>query len=1265
MRHVTLSLTLLSSVLGALTTIAPAYSRELVDRKLVGTLAPTSVESVSTHEADAPTSRKAPKQTSPKTFKQTSLLAQTPLAPAPAPSPAPTNATPTETGVRILTPQAGTTGERSTSLIVQYPATTKVQVTVNQKPIDPALQTQTQPTADNQVTQVWYNIPLRSGENTLTVLPEGGSPVSVTVTAKEATARLEFIPTSDPRVPADGRSSVTVEGQITDEAGQIIAQDAIVTLTASAGKFIGVDQDTERPGFQVLVQGGKFKAQLQANLAPQKVRIRAAIDLREAKPSQADDSPSNRPLPPIQKANDGRSRSEAVLSPAPLAPLAGISPQIPELEAYTQVEFITNLRPFIMSGSVNFRIGAPGTDYYGSFRDFLSLDRINDGSPRFDFGAAAFATGRLGEWLFTGAFNSQRPLNQTCDGTTNLFRNTQDCDQTYPVYGDSSTTDYLTPSIDSVYLKLERTSKVPGAGSDFFMWGDYSTPELATASQYYTATNRQLHGFKANYNLGNFQITGFYANNLEGFQRDSFTPNGTSGYYYLSRRLVKSGSELVFLETEELGRPGTLVERKQLFQGQDYEFDYDRGSLLFRRPVQTTDFDLFGRTLIRRIVVTYQYEGTSKDTSLYAGRVQYNLARTPGAESWFAASYLNENQGDRTFALFGLDALIPLGKDAKLIAEYARSTNDSIFLNRIRGNAYRLELNGKLSPGILARAYYRSVEENFANDATFSFTPGQTNYGAEVAAKVTPTTSVLLQFDREVNFGIATAVTGLTSVTTNGLTDLFNPSRDPVPGTRVDNSVTTFRLGVLQKLGIAEVGFDFVNRTRTDRIDPRLLDQGSSQFVSRLNVPITQTLLFRAQNETNVGTPDPLYPNRTTVALDWAVMQGVTLRLAQQFRDSTSLYRTNSVTSLDTIVDQRLTENTSFTGRYSILTGVNGLTNQGAIGLNHRLKLAPGLRATIGYERIFGDIFAYTTAGQQFAQPVAVGQSAASLGITGGDSYSIGLEYLDNPNFKATGRYEYRTSKAGNNTVISAGAAGKLSPALTALGRYEQGNFANQLLTGSGLGDTINLKVGLAYRDPSSDKFNALFRYEYRQNPSYIPDTLLFNSGTGSTVNLFALEAIYAPNYRWEFYGKFALRSTKSYLAKDLLGTNSITLAQLRTSYRLGYRWDVAGEVRWIGQPDSGYQEVGFVAEIGYYVTPNLRVAAGYSFGDAQDRDFGDRDRGGFFVGLSLKLDQLSDIFGFKRNVAPPQQQESVVKPVADASVAPDAKPAVDRGQGQ
>ncbi len=1164
----------------------------------------------------------------------------TPL-PRPEPSPPPPSAPLAASEVRILSPQTQTTG------LGDQPGRAvcsgaKVQVTVNQKPLDAAVQTQVQPdTANNLVNQVWYNIPLKKGQNTLTVQAEGGTPVSVTVNVRDTASKILFLPTTNPQIPADGRSTVTIEGQIVDDAGQAIPQDAVVTLTASAGTFVGADLDRDRPGFQVLARGGKFTAQLQSNLAAQKVRVRAAVDLRELREVKL--GQENPALPPIQVSNYGVSRSQSFIAPPTLTPIN--SPITSQLDAYTQVEFTTNLRPFIVSGAVTFRLGAGGTDFYGSFRDFLNPNQLDD--VRFDASINAFATGRIGEWLLTAAFNNQRPLNETCNGTTRLFRDTQLCDQTYPVYGDSSTTDFLTPSIDSVYARLERTSPVPGAGPDYFMWGDYSSPEFATASQYFTATNRQLHGFKGNYNLGNLQITAMYGNNLQGFQRDTIAPNGTSGYYFLSRRLVQGGSEIVYLETQDISNPGTVVTRKQLVRGPDYEIDYDRGSLLFRKPIQQIDFDPFGRTLVRRIVVTYQFDGTNTgDTNLYAARLQYNFSRDFQRESWIGASYLLQDLSGQQFKLYGADAYIPLGKDARLIGEIARSNNDSVFNGNVSGNAYRFELNGTLFDGLFARAYYRSVEKNFVNNATFSFNPGQTNYGAEVAAKVTRTTQVQFQIDHQANFGIAAS-------TLNATTNLFDPQPEPIPGSPVDNSITTIRAGVLQKLGLADLSLEWVNRSRADSVAGRLTED-SNQIVSRLVYPIFQDLIFRAQSEQNIGSEDPLYPSRNTVGLDWNPYPGMTVRLAQQFISANSQFRDNSLTSLETIFDQKLDEDTTFTGRYSILNGVSSLTSQTAFGINRRIIIAPGLRATLGYERIAGDIFAYTTAGQQFAQPYAVGQSSASLGVTEGDSYSVGLDYTDNPNFKASGRFEYRTSGLGNNLVISLAAAGKLSPALTALSRYQQANFANQTLS-QVAGDTINFKLGLAYRNPFNDKFNALFSYEFRQNPFTTPDSTLFETGTGGNAHILAVEAIYAPNYRWEFYGKFGIRGSRSYIARDLVGTNAITLAQFRTTYRLGYRWDIGGEVRWISQSITGYDEVGFAVEAGYYLTPNIRAALGYSFGQANDRDLGDRSKGGPYVLFTLKLNELFEGFGLQRafpdnaapKVAPPQQQESAPRTVA------------------
>lgn len=1020
--------------------------------------------------------------------------------------------------------------------------------------------------------------------------------------------KLELTPSSESKVAADGRSRITFSGRILDGAGALIEEDAIVTLTASGGKFIGVDADTDAAGFQVRAINGQFTVELQADLKPQKVRVRAGLEPVLVKTQGA-------AIPPTQFAN----------------------PSSTPVEVYSEVEFIPNLRSGLVSGTLKLRIGAAGTDYYDSFRNYLKPG--SDGTA-ITGGGAIFATGSLGDWAFTGAYNSERSLNTTCNGTNSLFKADQFCDQPYPVYGDSSKVDFLAPSIDSVYFKLERQSPIPNAGTDYAMWGDYKTEEFARPSQLYSGTSRSLHGFKGNYNVGDLQVSLMYGNNLQGFQRDAIAPNGTSGYYFVSRRLVQTGSENVFVETEELNRPGTVIDRTSLSRGRDYEFDYDRGSVMFRRPVLATEYDPFGRTLVRRIIVTYQYDGgDGGGANLYAGRAQYNLARTTGQESWFAGTYLKENLGSQDFELYGGDAQISLGANSKFTAEYARSSNQTPF-GQATGSAYRFELNTQLSSQVAAKAYYRSVEEGFANNATFSFAPGQTRWGASIAAQVTPTTQLQALYEKEANYGIAPAVRST-------IESLYNPGVQAAPGSILNNDLTTFSAGVTQKFGSSALSVDWVSRSRTDRAGASLLQADSNQLVSRLTVPIADNLTFRAQNESSLGAnSDPVYRDRSIVGLDWKAFPGVTVRVAQQFLgsspflNSSSTNASTSFTTVETLLDQKLSDDTSVTGRYSILNGINGSSSQGALGLQHRFKLSPGLRVNVGYERVFGDLYTYTGSGQQFLQPYAVGQSASSLGLGAGDSYSLGFEYTDNPDFKTSARVEHRSGSSGSNTLFNAAATGKLSPALTVLARYQQANYANQTLIG--FSDTKNLKLGLAYRDPAQDKFNALLRYEYRENPDSNPNTLLFGTGSGSSAHLFAVEGIYTPNYRWEFYGKLAMRSTTSYLAKDLVGTNTLTLGQLRAAYKLGYQWDIAMEGRWIGQSNSSFNEFGYLLELGYYMTPNLRLAAGYSFGGATDIDFnGTRSRGGPYLSITAKLD---DLFGFgKQPIAPKQQQESVV----------------------
>jgi outer membrane protein OmpA-like peptidoglycan-associated protein len=566
----------------------------------------------------------------------------------------------------------------------------------------------------------------------------------------------------------------------------------------------------------------------------------------------------------------------------------------------------------------------------------------------------------------------------------------------------------------------------------------------------------------------------------------------------------------------------------------------------------------------------------------------------------------------------------------------------------VTGSAYRFELNSEIA-GILGKIYYSKADTGFANNATISFVPGQTKFGTQLNTRVGSTTSLRFQYEQENNNGIAPRPLSV-------LTDLLTPRQEAVPGSAVDNSLRTITFGLQQNIGSVLLNLDLLYRDRQDRLTPNLLSSNSTQLRSRVSVPISENIRFSAQNEVSLSSSsDAVIPDRSVMSLDWTIVQGLAARLGQQWFHSGALAG-SSITSADLLGEYKLGTDTTLTGRYSVIGGGATTSTQGSVGLNQRWQVMPGLRLGFGYEKVFGTFASATTTatGTQFQQPFAVGQSASSLTSQSGDSYNIGLEYTDNPDLKGSIRYENRSGNNTNNTVFTASALGKLSPAMSLMFNYQQSSAANQGL--SALGAIANLKVGLAYRDPNDDKFNALFRYEYRQNPSIIPDSLLIGGGSGYVDHTLALEALYAPNWQWEFYGKLALRNSTTTIAKDFTGVSNTNLTQFRVTYRAGYNVELVGETRMLNQPTAGYSEIGLVGEVGYYLTPDLRLALGYSSGSINtDRDFnGSRSAGGLYAGITVKLNELFDGFGLQKT--PPRQQQEPINP--QTPVAQEAKPA-------
>ena len=1091
------------------------------------------------------------------------------------------NNRPSEKLVKILSPKPYAVLKNiSSSVIIQFPEEASVILQVNGKSVNPSQVGRTEVNAVTKlVTQTWYGVIFESGTNELSVLATtDGKNYSETKIEVKVPGKPEALKvgTVESFIPADGQTVTTVKGKFLDSQGEVAFWNETITLNSSQGKFVGTDLDPDRPGFQVRTNNGKFSASLQAGYDAEQVTIKA-------KSSQ--------------------------------------------LEAYTQIEFKNALREKpLLTGYADLRIGAGGTDYFDSFRDFLPLDEDNDAT--IDFDSAAFITGSIGRWAYTGAYNSDRSLNEDSRGENRLFRTYSNSDQIYPIYGDSSTTEVVAPSIDRVYFLLERSSRIEFAEPDYFMWGDYDTEEFSTESQEFSAISRQLHGFKSNYNLGRFQLNALYANNVEGFQRDAIAPDGTSGFYFLSRRLLIPGSEDIYLELTPLNDPGNVVRRESLTLGIDYEIDYDRGTLLFKDPLLLTQVDQDGNILVRRLVATYQFESEASDSDLIAGRLSYYFDRDFDSPTWLGTTYLSEDRGDQDFELFGVDAYVSLGKWGSLIGEYATSDNKTIFADA-NGSAYRFEGEVNFSDSILGRAYYREASEGFANNATLSFVPGQTRFGGELTAKVANNTDLNFLYERQSNNGVAPRPL-------DELEDFLDLEFDPVPGSRVDNSVSTITAGVAQQIGDADLSLDLTYRDRTDNTVTGDLTSTSTQLRSHFSLPVVDKLTFHALNDLTLSDDtDAVFSDRIGVGLDWEFYSGLSLVLNQQWFTRGNLAG-EALTTVGLQGDYEPWANATITGRYSMVNGVSGINNTGSVGLQQKIPIAPGLDLDLDYERTFSD-FNPDGTGTQFAQPFAVGQSAFALGFDSGSTYGVGIKYSDNPDFTADARLQFSDRSENSNTVLSAGVTGKLTRSLTSLFSFNQASSANQTFD---IGTTRNIRLGMAYRDPQQDKFNALLRYEYEEDGGLIPETILFDRGTGSRDHLFAGEMIFAPHWRWEFYSKLAFRNSRTFIADDFVSSSNISLGQLRASYRLNYHLDLVAEVRGIWQPSADYTETGLVLEAGYYLTPELRLSAGYVFGSADDEDFtGTRSAGGPYLGMTVKLNGLLDGFGQHR---PPSMPEGV-----------------------
>lgn len=164
--------------------------------------------------------------------------------------------------VKILTPIPGTVADISaTTVILQFPVNSKIELRVNGNLVDSSLIGRTETdTSTKLVTQTWYGVSLKEGENTISAQIVGSTePTTSVLVEVRGAPKLLKLETVESRIPADGRSTATVKGQLTDENGNRSNRDGVVTLIPTSGEFVGVDIKRDQPGFQVEAKGDNLQ----------------------------------------------------------------------------------------------------------------------------------------------------------------------------------------------------------------------------------------------------------------------------------------------------------------------------------------------------------------------------------------------------------------------------------------------------------------------------------------------------------------------------------------------------------------------------------------------------------------------------------------------------------------------------------------------------------------------------------------------------------------------------------------------------------------------------------------------------------------------------------------------------------------------------------------------------------------------------------------------------------------------------------------------
>ncbi len=737
----------------------------------------------------------------------------------------------------------------------------------------------------------------------------------------------------------------------------------------------------------------------------------------------------------------------------------------------------------------------------------------------------------------------------------------------YPILGDASQRRSVSASRYAFSARLER-------GFDWLAVGDIVSGEF-TSGLSLTTYQRALSGAAARITTGPIVWRGFGSTTDQNLQQVQIRGDGISGPYELQPD-IRAGTEQIVVETRARENPQRILSRQVLVRFIDYQIDYDRGTLLFKRPVPAAD--TYENPVF--IVVTYEAESAGSQHAVWGLRASVN-ARSPIGSDWLdslrvGTTWIRDGQPGGEFHLAGADVRLLRhgGLDVGAEVSYSQSPDSSGFATAVDGSLRLLGSALNLSAG------WMKIGSEFHNPSNIALRGGTEEIKLAGSVRVGPS-ELRIEHERQ-SFAAEDVERQRTS---GGIVQSLGPHL------QVDARVTADR---------------FENGTDTDESQAGEL---KITWAPASNLSLwTETRRLFARDG-NVVRPDYIGGGaafRVTPNLSLEARHREVL-----LPDDSTNY---SITNLG--VRTNIGFGTEAWGSYQIAGSVDGAHNAAVIGLNNRLKLGAAWSINTLFERRVGLDRA------SIADPVR-----ALPFLQAEEDYwsaGLGIEVLppDAP-YRVTARAEYRDGDARSTRLVTVAYDVSLNRSLAVLSRQEFLQTEQNLSGRPAFSQRLSVLWGLAFRPIKTDALNVLTKFEWVDETNPIGGGVLARQGDEQRL-IGAAEMIWAP-FSWsELAGRYAIRRT---LANRLHDDGVVQELQSWADY-IGGRFNL-DVTRWLAFRSEGRLLIERTSNSRRWdAAPSLvlipiegfEVAAGHRFGDLRDPDFAVRGGHGWFANFGIRL---------------------------------------------